>query len=272
MVRVSAFAITGTMLTMAPSRLMNSVSMGRNLDENVNPINWMFFVCRLQLRCKVNEPVSSRRKEVDATVDSAVRYRPLAVYMQLFFQVLFILLVDILHNGLPATGRQDRTALLSIILRYSIHFRYTLLMWFIWRGEMPRQWNSYRLVIGLMFWQTLTSPCYWSGLQTQGCQSPSASFSPLSPQWLYTEDTQTWQYVMHEWRQTHRYHRMQTWKVSVLVSRCFWKPTVAYRSQFHCFVDTLLTSGRAGLSADFGLEQSIDQRGFAQTALTCTHT
>lgn len=54
----------------------------------------------------MNEPVSSCRKKVDATVDSAVRYWPLAVYMQLFFEVLFILLVDILHNGLPTTDRQ----------------------------------------------------------------------------------------------------------------------------------------------------------------------
>lgn len=50
--------------------------------------------------------MSSCREKVDATVDSAVRDWPLAIYIKLFFQVLLILLVDILHNGLPATDRQ----------------------------------------------------------------------------------------------------------------------------------------------------------------------
>ena len=42
--------------------------------------------------------------------------------------------------------------------------------------------------------------------------------------------------------------------------------------QFNCFGDLLVVAGRAGLPADFGLEQSVDQRGLPQTTLTCRHT
>ena len=41
--------------------------------------------------------------------------------------------------------------------------------------------------------------------------------------------------------------------------------------QFDCFGDLLFIVRRAGLPADFGLEQSVDQRGLAQTTLTCRH-
>lgn len=47
-------------------------------------------------------PVSGCRQEVDAAVDSAVRYPPLPVDVQLLPQVFLILLVDVVHYGLPA--------------------------------------------------------------------------------------------------------------------------------------------------------------------------
>lgn len=50
-------------------------------------------------------------------------------------------------------------------------------------GLVSQSVNTFRL--------TLTSRCYWSGLQIQECQSPSASSSPLSPQWLSKKDSQT---------------------------------------------------------------------------------
>lgn len=62
----------------------------------------------------MNQPVAGCREKVDATVDSAVRYWPLAVDMQLFLKVLLILLVDILYNGLPAAGRH--TAVIQLVL------------------------------------------------------------------------------------------------------------------------------------------------------------
>lgn len=52
--------------------------------------------------------MSSGGEKVDAAVDSSIRYSPLAVHMQLLFQVFFILLIDILHYGLPAKGRCGR--------------------------------------------------------------------------------------------------------------------------------------------------------------------
>lgn len=54
-----------------------------------------------------NQPVSSGREEIDAAVDSTVRYSPLAVHMQLLSQVFLILLIDILHYGLPAGGEES---------------------------------------------------------------------------------------------------------------------------------------------------------------------
>lgn len=50
-------------------------------------------------------PVPGRRQEVDAAVNSAVRDSSLAVDVQLLSQVFLILLVDILHDGLPAGKR-----------------------------------------------------------------------------------------------------------------------------------------------------------------------
>lgn len=47
-------------------------------------------------------PVSCGRKEVDAAVDAAVWYSPLAVDVDLLSQVLLVLLVDVLHYGIPA--------------------------------------------------------------------------------------------------------------------------------------------------------------------------
>lgn len=52
--------------------------------------------------------MSSGRKEIDAAVDSGVRYSPLAVDMQLLSKVFLILLVDVLHYGLPAGEEQRR--------------------------------------------------------------------------------------------------------------------------------------------------------------------
>lgn len=71
------------------------------------------------------KPVSSCRKKVDATVDSAVRYWPLALYVQLFFEVLFILLFDILQNGLPARDRHVLQRGVTVVLYfYSISYLY----------------------------------------------------------------------------------------------------------------------------------------------------
>lgn len=47
------------------------------------------------------------REEINAAVDSAVWYSPLAVDIQLLSQVLFILLVHILHYGLPAGDKKQ---------------------------------------------------------------------------------------------------------------------------------------------------------------------
>lgn len=47
-------------------------------------------------------------EEVDAAVDSAVRYPLLAVDVQLLSQVFLILLGDVLHYGLPAEKRSGR--------------------------------------------------------------------------------------------------------------------------------------------------------------------
>ena len=41
--------------------------------------------------------------------------------------------------------------------------------------------------------------------------------------------------------------------------------------QFDCFGDLLFIVWCAGLPADFGLEESVDQCGLAQTTLTCRH-
>lgn len=49
--------------------------------------------------------MSGGGEEVDAAVDPAVWYPPLPVDMQLFSQVFLILLVDMLHYGLPAGER-----------------------------------------------------------------------------------------------------------------------------------------------------------------------
>lgn len=52
--------------------------------------------------------MSSGGEKVDTAVDSGVRYSPLAVYMQLLSQVFLILLIDVLHYGLPAGDRSSR--------------------------------------------------------------------------------------------------------------------------------------------------------------------
>lgn len=52
--------------------------------------------------------MSGSREEIDATVDSAVRYYPLAVDMQLLSQVFLILLIDVFHYRLPAGKRSGR--------------------------------------------------------------------------------------------------------------------------------------------------------------------
>lgn len=49
--------------------------------------------------------MSGGREKVDAAVDSAVGYSPLAVNIQFLSQVLLILLVDVLLYGLPAGGK-----------------------------------------------------------------------------------------------------------------------------------------------------------------------
>lgn len=41
---------------------------------------------------------------------------------------------------------------------------------------------------------------------------------------------------------------------------CVFQPTVTDCLQFDCFEDPLLVVGCAGLPADLGLEQSVDQR------------
>ena len=60
--------------------------------------------------------MSSGREEVDAAVDSGVRYSPLAVDMQLLSQVCLILLIDILYYGLPAGGEQQKSTTLYFIM------------------------------------------------------------------------------------------------------------------------------------------------------------
>lgn len=52
--------------------------------------------------------MSSGREKVDATVNSAVRYSPLAVNMQLLSEVLLILFVNVFHDWLPAKERVSR--------------------------------------------------------------------------------------------------------------------------------------------------------------------
>lgn len=53
-------------------------------------------------------PVSSGWKEVDATVNAAVRYSSLPVDIQFLLQVFFILFIDILYNGLPAVEQKTK--------------------------------------------------------------------------------------------------------------------------------------------------------------------
>lgn len=47
----------------------------------------------------------------------------------------------------------------------------------------------------------------------------------------------------------------------VFVRKC--GPTVADFMQFYCFGDLLFVVRRAGLAADFGLEQSVNQSGLS---------
>lgn len=46
----------------------------------------------------------SRREKINAAVDTAVRYSPLAGNIQLLSQVFLILLIHVGDNGLPAGG------------------------------------------------------------------------------------------------------------------------------------------------------------------------
>lgn len=57
--------------------------------------------------------MSGSREEIDAAVDSAVGYYPLAVDMQLLSQVFLILLIDIFHYRFPAGKRSSRVGSVS---------------------------------------------------------------------------------------------------------------------------------------------------------------
>lgn len=52
---------------------------------------------------------------------------------------------------------------------------------------------------------------------------------------------------------------------------CVCQLTMADCMQFDCFGDPLFVVRSTGLSTDFRLEQSVDQCGLPQTALTCRH-
>lgn len=53
--------------------------------------------------------MSTRREKINAAMDSAVRYSPLAGNIQLLSQVLLVLLIHIRDDGLPAGGRRGGT-------------------------------------------------------------------------------------------------------------------------------------------------------------------
>lgn len=53
--------------------------------------------------------MSSCREKINAAVDSAIRYSPLARNIQLLSQVLLVLLIHVLDDGLPAGGRRGGT-------------------------------------------------------------------------------------------------------------------------------------------------------------------
>lgn len=57
--------------------------------------------------------MSSGREKINAAMDSAVRYSPLAGNKQLLSQVLLVLLVHVRDDGLPAGGRCGATRLAS---------------------------------------------------------------------------------------------------------------------------------------------------------------
>lgn len=71
--------------------------------------------------------MSGSREKINAAVDSAVRYSPLAGNMQLLSQVFLILLVYILDYGLPAGGWSSRKWWTSDHSRYHQHFRWYIL-------------------------------------------------------------------------------------------------------------------------------------------------
>ena len=112
-VRVSALAITGMILTRWCSCLINSISSGFSLGHaGEHSIKW---VCHPYIgsatalpdkACATHLPMSTRIDEVQARVDSMVLNVP-AVEARFITQVLVVLFIDIVDNGLPAEKQQQ---------------------------------------------------------------------------------------------------------------------------------------------------------------------